>query len=123
MICKIFFQFTRPCVEFGFRFKAQSWRMPTSLAKPCAATSNMETTLMRYTVSAALALHFDQIGLRDHFAVACDDTLVLLNQLLTNKDSKQIRRTKELNFGFNAPGYPRGPGATRGLAPLRQHTL
>jgi pyruvate decarboxylase len=83
----------------------------------------MEPTLMLDTVSSALALRFDQIGLRHHFAVACDYALVFLNQLLTNKDLKQSNRTNELNFCFNAPGYTRAPGATRGLAPLWQRTL
>jgi hypothetical protein len=54
----------------------------------------MESTLMQYMVSSALALRLDQIGLRHHFAVACDYALVLLNQLLTNKDLKQIYRQR-----------------------------
>jgi TPP-dependent 2-oxoacid decarboxylase len=41
------------------------------------------------------------------------------NQLLANKDLKQIYRTNELNFGFSAQGYARAPNATRGFAPLR----
>jgi len=78
---------------------------------------------MLYTVGSALALCFDQIGLKHHFAVACDYAFVLLNQLLTNKDLKQINRTNALNFCFNAPNYARAPRATRGLAPPAAHVV
>jgi pyruvate decarboxylase len=78
---------------------------------------------MQYMVSSALALRFDQIGLRHHFTVACDYAVVLLNQLLTNKDLKQIYRTNELIFWFSAHGYARARCATRSFAPLRQRTL
>jgi len=78
---------------------------------------------MLYTVGSALALCFDQIGLKHHFAVACDYAFVLLNQLLTNKDLKQVYRTNELIFWFSAQGYARARCATRSFAPLRQRTL
>jgi TPP-dependent 2-oxoacid decarboxylase len=75
---------------------------------------------MVYTVSSALALRFDQIGVWHHFAGARH---VFLNQLLINKDLKQINRTNALNFCFNAPGYARAPGAARRLAPTAAHVV
>ena len=42
------------------------------------------------TVDSYLAARFSQIGLKHHFAVAGDFNLVLLDQLLTNKDLEQV---------------------------------
>jgi pyruvate decarboxylase len=42
-----------------------------------------------YTVGSYLAARRSQIGLKHHFAVAGDFNLVLLDQLLTNKDLEQ----------------------------------
>jgi pyruvate decarboxylase len=67
--------------------------------------------LMTYTVGMYLADRLAQIGLKHHFAVAGDYNLVLLDQLLTNGDMKQIYCCNELNCGFSAEGYARSNGA------------
>jgi pyruvate decarboxylase len=64
-----------------------------------------------YTVGSYLAARFSQIGLKHHFAVAGDFNLVLLDQLLTNKDLQQIYCCNELNCGYSAEGYARACGA------------
>lgn len=64
-----------------------------------------------YTVGSYLAARLSQIGLNHHFAVAGDYNLVLLDQLLTNKDLKQVYCSNELNCGFSAEGYARANGA------------
>jgi pyruvate decarboxylase len=64
-----------------------------------------------YTVGSYLATRLTQIGLKHHFAVAGDYNLVLLDQLLLNKDMRQIYCSNELNCGFSAEGYARANGA------------
>lgn len=64
-----------------------------------------------YTVGSYLAARLSQIGLKHHFAVAGDYNLVLLDQLLTNKDLTQVYCSNELNCGFSAEGYARANGA------------
>ena len=64
-----------------------------------------------YTVGSYLATRLSQIGLKHHFAVAGDYNLVLLDELLTNKDMAQIYCSNELNCGFSAEGYARAHGA------------
>jgi indolepyruvate decarboxylase len=49
--------------------------------------------------------------LKHHFAVAGDFNLVLLDQLLTNKNLQQIYCSNELNCGYSAEGYARAQGA------------
>lgn len=66
---------------------------------------------MGYTVGSYLAARLSQIGLRHHFAVAGDFNLVLLDQLLTNKDLEQVCCCNELNCGYSAEGYARARGA------------
>ncbi|OUJ16279.1 pyruvate decarboxylase [Acetobacter orientalis] len=66
---------------------------------------------MTYTVGMYLADRLAQIGLKHHFAVAGDYNLVLLDQLLLNKDMQQIYCCNELNCGFSAEGYARAHGA------------
>ncbi|MCP1213280.1 alpha-keto acid decarboxylase family protein [Acetobacter okinawensis] len=66
---------------------------------------------MTYTVGMYLAERLAQIGLKHHFAVAGDYNLVLLDQLLLNKDMQQIYCCNELNCGFSAEGYARAHGA------------
>ena len=63
-----------------------------------------------FTVGSYLAARLSQIGLKHHFVVAGDYTLVLLDQLLTNKDMKQVYCSNELNCGFAAEGYARAHG-------------
>ena len=64
-----------------------------------------------YTVGSYLAVRLSQIGLKHHFAVAGDFNLVLLDQLLTNKDLEQVYCCNELNCGYSAEGYARAHGA------------
>jgi len=64
-----------------------------------------------YSVGSYLAKRLSQIGLKHHFAVAGDYNLVLLDQLLTNKDLIQVYCSNELNCGFSAEGYARAHGA------------
>lgn len=64
-----------------------------------------------YTVGSYLAARLTQIGLKQHFAVAGDFNLVLLDQLLANKDLEQVYCCNELNCGYAAEGYARAAGA------------
>lgn len=64
-----------------------------------------------YTIGTYLAERLSQVGLKHHFAVAGDYNLVLLDQLLTNKNMEQIYCSNELNCGFSAEGYARAQGA------------
>jgi pyruvate decarboxylase len=66
---------------------------------------------MTYTVGSYLAARLSQIGLKHHFAVAGDFNLVLLDQLLANKDLEQVYCCNELNCGYSAEGYARACGA------------
>ncbi|GBQ07077.1 alpha-keto acid decarboxylase family protein [Acetobacter cerevisiae] len=66
---------------------------------------------MSYTVGTYLAERLAQIGLKHHFAVAGDYNLVLLDQLLMNKECEQVYCCNELNCGFSAEGYARANGA------------
>src|SRR6201997_4305994 len=66
---------------------------------------------MTYTVGSYLAARLSQIGLKHHFAVAGDFNLVLLDQLLTNKELEQVYCCNELNCGYSAEGYARACGA------------
>jgi indolepyruvate decarboxylase len=74
------------------------------------ATGSGEST-MTYTVGSYLATRLSQIGLKHHFVVAGDFNLVLLDQLLTNKDMEQVGCCNELNCGYSAEGYARATGA------------
>jgi indolepyruvate decarboxylase len=64
-----------------------------------------------YNVGTYLAERFVQIGLKHHFVVPGDYNLVLLDQLLKNKNLMQIGCSNELNCGFAAEGYARANGA------------
>jgi len=66
---------------------------------------------MTYTVGTYLATRLSQVGMRHHFAVAGDFNLVLLDELLKNKDLEQVYCCNELNCGFAAEGYARANGA------------
>jgi pyruvate decarboxylase len=66
---------------------------------------------VEYTVGSYLAARLSQVGLKHHFAVAGDFNLVLLDQLLTNKDMEQVYCCNELNCGYSAEGYARACGA------------
>jgi pyruvate decarboxylase len=66
---------------------------------------------MEYTVGTYLAARLSQVGLKHHFAVAGDFNLVLLDELLKNKELEQVYCCNELNCGYSAEGYARACGA------------
>jgi pyruvate decarboxylase len=66
---------------------------------------------MTFTVGTYLAERLSQVGLRHHFAVAGDFNLVLLDELLKNKEIEQVYCCNELNCGYSAEGYARAHGA------------
>jgi pyruvate decarboxylase len=79
---------------------------------PVAGSHIASTTVpSTYTIGSYLGTRLAQIGLKHHFAVAGDYNLVLLDQLLTISDMKQIYCSNELNCGFSAEGYARANGA------------
>jgi indolepyruvate decarboxylase len=63
------------------------------------------------TVGSYLAACLSQIGLKHHFAVAGDFNLVLLDELLKNKELEQVYCCNELNCGYAEEGYARACGA------------
>ena len=63
-----------------------------------------------YTVGNYLATRFEQIGVKHHFVVPGDYNLVLLDQLLRNKNLQQIGCCNELNAAYAAEGYARVKG-------------
>ena len=62
------------------------------------------------SIGSYLATRLEQIGLKHHFAVAGDYNLVLLDQLLLNKNLQQVYCCNELNCAFAAEGYARANG-------------
>jgi len=52
------------------------------------------------TVGSYLATRLAQIGLKHHFVVAGDYNLILLDQLLLNKNMQQVYCCNELNCVF-----------------------
>ncbi len=89
---------------------------PKSVAKEPSSASvshkgaGENAATQAYTVGSYLAARLVQIGLKHHFTVAGDYTLVLLDQLLTNKEMTQVYCSNELNCGFSAEGYARAHG-------------
>lgn len=57
-----------------------------------------------------LAARLEQLGLRHYFAVPGDYNLVLLDELLLNKNLQMISCCNELNAGYAADGYARATG-------------
>jgi indolepyruvate decarboxylase len=74
-------------------------------------TSREDAATATTTIGSYLATRLEQIGLKHHFAVAGDYNLVLLDQLLANKNMQQIYCCNELNCSFSAEGYARANGA------------
>jgi pyruvate decarboxylase len=64
-----------------------------------------------FTVGKYLATRFEQIGLKHYFMVPGDYNLVLLDELLQNKNLEQIGCCNELNAAYAAEGYARTNGA------------
>ena len=63
-----------------------------------------------FTVGNYLATRFQQIGLKHYFMVPGDYNLVLLDELLWNKEVEQIGCCNELNASYAAEGYARVNG-------------
>ncbi len=65
---------------------------------------------MLYSIGSYLAARFEQVGLTHYFAVAGDYNLLLLDELLKNKNLTMINCCNELNAGYAADGYARAHG-------------
>jgi pyruvate decarboxylase len=70
-----------------------------------------EHRMPRHTVGNYLATRLEQIGLKHYFMVPGDYNLVLLDQLLDNKNMEQVGTCNELNGAYAAEGYARANGA------------
>jgi len=66
--------------------------------------------MARSTVGTYLAKRFEDIGLRHYFMVPGDYNLVLLDELLRNKNVEQVGCCNELNAAYAAEGYARANG-------------
>ena len=62
------------------------------------------------SVGQYLAKRLESIGIRHYFAIPGDYNLVLLDELLENKQLKPIYCCNELNAGYAADGYTRANG-------------
>ena len=62
------------------------------------------------TIGAYLAKRLESIGIQHYFSVPGDFNLVLLDELLTNKNLQMIACCNELNAGYAADGYARAKG-------------
>jgi pyruvate decarboxylase len=67
--------------------------------------------MSNFTVGKYLATRFEQIGLKHYFMVPGDYNLVLLDELLDNRNLEQIGCCNELNAAYAAEGYARVNGA------------
>jgi pyruvate decarboxylase len=63
-----------------------------------------------FTVGNYLAIRLQQIGLKHYFTVPGDYNLVLLDELLWNKEVEQIGCCNELNASYAAEAYARANG-------------
>jgi pyruvate decarboxylase/indolepyruvate decarboxylase len=66
--------------------------------------------MSRWTVGTYLAKRFEDVGLRHYFMVPGDYNLVLLDELLRNKNVQQVGCCNELNAAYAAEGYARANG-------------
>ena len=66
---------------------------------------------MGYTAGSYLAKRFEQMGIEHNFIVPGDLNLVLLDELLKNKNLEQVGCCNELNAAYAAEGYARAKGA------------
>lgn len=64
------------------------------------------------SVGKYIAKRFEQIGLKDYFAIPGDFNLSLLDELLTSPKLKMINCCNELNAGYAADGYARSHGVS-----------
>jgi pyruvate decarboxylase len=79
---------------------------------------NWEGNVMpEFTIGSYLGARLEQIGIRHYFMVPGDYNLVLLDQLLANKNMQQIGCCNELNASYAAEAYARSTAAARSLPP------
>jgi pyruvate decarboxylase len=64
----------------------------------------------KFTIGNYLGTRFEQIGIKHCFMVPGDYNLVLLDQLMQNKNILQIGCCNELNAAYAAEGYARAKG-------------
>jgi pyruvate decarboxylase len=64
----------------------------------------------KFTIGDYLGTRFEQIGLKHYFIVPGDYNLVILDQLLQNKNIMQVGCCNELNAAYAAEGYARTNG-------------
>jgi len=67
------------------------------------------------TIGSYLATRLEQIGVRHYFAVPGDYNLVLLDQVLKNKNLQYVGCCNELNLGYACDGYARAQGIAAGF--------
>ena len=64
----------------------------------------------KVTIGAYIAKRLHEIGICHYFAVPGDYNLILLDELLKNKNFEMIGCCNELNAGYAADGYARANG-------------
>jgi indolepyruvate decarboxylase len=62
------------------------------------------------SIGAYIGKRFEQLGLKHYFAIPGDYNLVLLDELIKNKNLTMINCCNELNAGYAADGYARAFG-------------
>lgn len=75
-------------------------KRPASRGHPAAPSGYSPSPTV--TIGGYLAMRLEQVGIKHHFVVAGDYNLVLLDQLLGNKNIQQVYCCNELNCGFAA---------------------
>lgn len=64
----------------------------------------------KVSIGSYIASRLEEIGVRDYFTVPGDYNLILLDELLKNKNLQMIGCCNELNAGYAADGYARSNG-------------
>lgn len=97
--------------------------MPTIAEREPKSTEGIQAAspiTQTCSIGSYLASRLEEIGFQHHFAVAGDYNLVLLDQLLLNKNIEQVYCCNELNCSFAAEGYARANGVAAWLESLQQ---
>jgi hypothetical protein len=82
-------------------------------------SSEQESSIMpEFTIGNYLATRLEQIGIKHYFMVPGDYNLVLLDQLLANKNMEQVGCCNELNASYAAEAYARVNGCGAVLATM-----
>ena len=76
----------------------------------CPSFSKEGSVMPEFTIGNYLATRLEQIGIKHYFMVPGDYNLVLLDQLLANKNMEQIGCCNELNASYAAEAYARVNG-------------